>query len=164
MKPLAGVLFAMLSGLAMRNAAVTAEPSPLAGTWVLVAADKVLPDGAVAHDYGEMPKGRLVIDARGRYSLQIFKHERLRFSTDSKADGNAEELKSAVMGSSTHYGTVAVDTGENQLVFSIEGASFPNWEGTIQKRRYRLDGGELRYEVPPRADGSIPISVWRRME
>jgi len=35
---------------------------------------------------------------------------------------------------------------------------------TPQKRRYRLDGGELRYEVPPRADGSIPISVWRRME
>ena len=96
--------------------------------------------------------------------MQIFKSERLRFATDSKADGSADEFKSAVMGSSTHYGTVAVDGKAGQLVFSIEGSSFPNWEGTVQRRRYELEDGELRYRVPPRADGSIPVSVWRRLD
>jgi len=152
----------MLAGMAARD--VPAQESPLRGTWALVAADKILPGGEVARDYGENPKGRLVVDAAGRYSLQIFKSERLRFGTDDKAKGSADEYKSAAMGSSTHYGTVAIDDANGLLVFSIEGSSFPNWEGTVQKRQYELDGGRLTYRVPPRADGSIPVSIWRRLD
>ena len=164
MKPLIGITLAMLAGLAARDASSFEQASPLRGTWTLVAADKIVPGGGLARDYGERPKGRLVVDEHGRYSLQIFKSERNRFTTDSKADGSADEFKSAVMGSSTHYGTVTIDSKENLLVFSIEGSSFPNWEGTVQKRRYKLDGDELSYRVPPRADGSVPVSVWRRLE
>ncbi|MGO4222197.1 lipocalin-like domain-containing protein [Lysobacter sp. TAF61] len=159
-----GITLAMLAGLAARDAASFEKVSPLRGTWTLVAADKVLPGGGLARDYGERPKGRLVVDDQGRYSLQIFKSERVRFATDSKADGSADEFKSAVMGSSTHYGTVTIDSEANLLVFSIEGSSFPNWEGTVQKRQYKLDGDELSYRVPPRPDGSVPISVWHRQE
>ena len=164
MKPLTGAFVAMLSGLAARDAQVPAPVFPLQGTWTLVAADKVLPDGKTTRDYGEHPKGRLVVDAKGRYSLQIFKSERLRFASDSKADGSVDELRSAVVGSSTHYGTMTIDERAGVLVFAIEGASFPNWEGTSQKRQYTLDGTELRYKVPPRADGSIPVSVWHRLD
>jgi hypothetical protein len=164
MKQLTGVMLAMLAGLATRDMPGPAHDFPLQGTWTLVAADKILPGGARARDYGEHPRGRLVVDAQGRYSLQIFKSERVRFATDSKADGSTDEFKSAVMGSSTHYGTVTIDAKAGQLVFSIEGSSFPNWEGTVQRRRYTLEGGELSYQVPPRADGSIPVSVWRRLD
>lgn len=164
MKHLTGMMFAMLAGLAMRDMPAPAHGYPLHGTWTLVAADKILPGGARARDYGEQPKGRLVVDTRGRYSLQILKSERLRFATGSKADGSTDEFKSAVMGSSTHYGTVTVDEKAAQLVFSIEGSSFPNWEGTVQRRQYKLEGKELSYRVPPRADGSIPVSVWRRLD
>ncbi|KRD79988.1 lipocalin-like domain-containing protein [Lysobacter sp. Root983] len=164
MKTLTGALVAMLTGLAARDAQMPTGAFPLQGTWTLVAADKVLPDGETVRDYGENPKGRLVVDGKGRYSLQIFKSERLSFASDSKADGSVDEFRSAVMGSSTHYGTMTIEPGAGVLVFSIEGSSFPNWEGTIQKRQYRFDGAELRYQVPPRADGSIPISVWRRLD
>jgi hypothetical protein len=164
MKHLTGVMLAMLAGLATRDMPGPAHEFPLHGTWTLVAADKILPDGTPARDYGEQPKGRLIVDTHGRYSLQIFRFERLRFATDSKADGSADEFKSAVMGSSTHYGTVTIDEKAGQLVFSIEGSSFPNWEGTVQRRQYKLEGKELSYQVPPRADGSIPISVWRRLD
>jgi hypothetical protein len=115
-------------------------------------------------NYGDHPKGRLIVDAAGRYSLQIFQSERPRFASDSKAGGSADEFKSAVMGSSTHYGIVTVNEKDELLVFSIEGSSFPNWEGTVQKRQYKLEGAELRYRVPPRADGSIPVSVWHRQD
>jgi hypothetical protein len=163
MKALTGALVALLAGLAARDAQAATPVFPLQGTWTLVAADKVLPDGRTTRDYGEHPKGRLVVDATGRYSLQIFKSERLEFASDSKADGSVDEFKSAAMGSSTHYGTLTIDA-PGVLVFSIEGSSFPNWEGTIQRRQYTLDGAELRYKVPPRADGSIPVSVWRRID
>lgn len=164
MKHLTGVMLVMLASIATRAIPELAHPSPLQGTWTLVAADKILPGGAVAKDYGERPRGRLIVDTQGRYALQIFKSERLRFATDSKADGSAGEFKSAVMGSSTHYGTVTIDDKAGQLVFSIEGSSFPNWEGIVQRRQYTLKGKELRYQVPPRADGSIPVSVWRRLD
>lgn len=164
MNHLYGVILTMLAGLATRDTAEPVHEFPLQGSWTLVAADKLLPSGVLARDYGENPKGRLIVDSQGRYSLQIFKSERLRFATDSKADGSVDEFKSAVMGSSTHYGTVAIDYTQNLLVFAIEGSSFPNWESTVQKRRYKLNGQELSYEVPPRPDGSIPVSVWRRLE
>lgn len=164
MKPLLGVFVAALTGLAARDAQVPTPTFPLQGTWTLVAADKRLPNGETARDYGESPKGRLVVDGHGRYSLQIFKSERPRFAGDNKADGSADEFKSAVMGSSTHYGSVTIDARAGALVFSIEGSSFPNWEGTTQKRQYTFDGTELRYEVPARADGSVPVSVWRRLD
>ena len=164
MKHLSGAMLATLTGLATAGTPEPAGKFPLHGTWTLVAADKILPGGAVARDYGEQPKGRLMVDAQGRYSLQILKSERLRFAIDSKADGSTDEFKSAVMGSSTHYGTITIDEMAGRLVFSIEGSSFPNWEGTVQRREYTLEGGELRYQVPPRADGSIPVSIWRRLD
>lgn len=165
MKHLSGMMLAMLAGLTTTtDAAEPAHEFPLQGTWTLVAADKILPGGEQARDYGEEPKGRLIVDHEGRYSLQILKSERLRFANDSKVDGSIDEFKSAVLGSSTHYGVVEIDYKKDLLVFSIEGSSFPNWEGTVQKRHYTINGNELSYQVPPRADGSIPISVWRRLE
>lgn len=135
----------------------------LQGTWTLVAADAIRADGVRVRDYGEQPGGRLVVDAAGRYSLQIFKRERRRFRSADKSAGSPEDYQSAVMGSSTHYGTVEVDERAGTLTFRIEGSSFPNWEGTVQVRGYDLSNGQLSYRVPPRADGSTPLSVWQRL-
>lgn len=146
----------------LAGAATAAEPS-LAGTWTLTAADRLAPDGSRSRDYGQHPKGRLIIDGQGRYSLQIFNGERLRVASGDKATATPDEFASAALGSSTHYGTVVVDPAAHVLVFRIEGASFPNWEGTAQRRKYVLTADSLSYQVPtPRADGSVPISEWRR--
>lgn len=165
MNSLIGITFAVLAGLATRDTPPLPQASsPLRGTWTLVAADKILPGGERTRDYGVAPKGLLIVDARGRYSLQIFRSERLRFARDAKAAGSADEFASAVMGSSTHYGTVVVDGTRGLLTFSIESASYPNWEGNVQQRQYTLDDGVLSYRVPPRPDGSIPVSVWRKLD
>lgn len=130
----------------------------------MVATDRILSNGEQMRDYGENPKGRLMVDAEGHYSLPIFKSERPRFEAADKAAGSESEFKSAVMGSSTHYGTVAVDAHEGILTFTIESAFFPNWEGAVQKRKYILKNGILSYQVPPRPDGGIPVSVWRKQD
>lgn len=139
------------------------QQASLAGTWSLVAADKELPDGAVVSDYGAAPTGRLMIDEDGRYALQIFKSERTAFAGGVKTQGTDAEMRMAVTGSSTHYGVVEANWEAATLTFSIEDSSFPNWRGAVQVRSFRLEGDELRYKVPPRADGSVPISVWRRV-
>lgn len=138
--------------------------SPLAGTWTLVAADVLHADGSRGSDYGAAPLGRLLVDAHGNYSLQIFKSERPRFASSDKAQGTAGEFAATVLGASTHYGTVSVDQAAQLLTFRIEGSSFPNWEGTQQQRRFTLQGDALSYQVPPRPNGDIPLSVWRRLK
>jgi hypothetical protein len=138
--------------------------SPLAGTWTLVAADVLHAEGTRAGDYGVAPKGLMMIDAAGHYSLQIFKSERPRFTSGDKFAGTETEYKAAVLGSSTHDGSISIDPAGGTLTFKIDAASFPNWEGTAQTRRYELNGDELSYRVPPRPNGDTPISVWRRVK
>ncbi len=147
--------------LASAGAAAAAD-FPLAGTWTLTAADRITPAGVREPDYGAAPKGRLIVDAAGRYSLQIFKSERTGFASGDKKRGAAEEYVDATLGSSTHYGTIAIDEAAHQLLFKIEGASFKNWEGTTQRRSYALKGDVLSYRVPTAPDGNTPISEWRR--
>ncbi len=142
--------------------AAQAADFPLAGTWTLTAADRITPAGVRDHDYGAAPKGRLIVDAAGRYSLQIFKSERTGFASGDKKRGTPEEYADAALGSSTHYGTIAIDAAAHQLLFKIDGASFKNWEGTTQKRSYELRGDLLSYRVPTAPDGNTPISEWKR--
>lgn len=136
----------------------------LAGSWTLVAADVRRPDGSVVRDYGANPKGMMLIDAQGRYQVQIYKTERPRFASPDRAKGTPAEFQAAVLGQSCHFGTVRVDAAKQVLIYQIEGAAFPNWEGAVQERRFELRGDELRYEGVPRPDGAVPITVWRRLK
>ena len=156
-------LVSALSFVADLADAAPVTPS-LVGTWTLVAADVQHANGTRTQDYGPSPKGLLLIDAQGHYSLQIFKAERPRFASGGKSTGTPAEYEAVVMGSSTHFGTLDVDPVHDILIFHIECASFPNWEGTEQRRSYELKGDELSYRVAARPNGDTPISVWRRLK
>lgn len=155
---------AVMSSLTTPTLHADSAISPLAGTWMLVATDVLHSDGTQARDYGAAPKGLLLIDSEGRYSLQIFKAERPRFATGDKLSATDAEYKAAVLGSSTHFGIIRIDVAAGTLTFKIDAASFPNWEGVLQTRPYELRGDELSYRSPPRPGGDVPISVWRRLK
>lgn len=161
---LAALFWAYALAPSVGHADTTAVPASLTGTWTLVAADVQHPDGSRARDYGAAPRGLLLIDGHGHYSLQIFKSERPKFASGDKGTGTPVDYKAAVMGSSTHFGTISVDPSGGTLTFHIENASFPNWEGEEQKRSYELKDGTLSYRVAPRPNGDVPISVWRRLD
>jgi hypothetical protein len=151
--------------LAVPSTGLAQSVSPLAGTWTLVAADEIQPDGTTIRAYGPEPKGTLMVDAEGRYSLQIFRTGRPRFASGDKRKGTAEEYQAAVLGMSSHIGRCAIDSVANTLVFRIEVAAYPNWDGTEQRRQFTLSGDTLSYQVPKQAtgNGTIPISIWRRV-
>lgn len=140
--------------------------SPLAGTWILRAAEVIRPDGTRATDpaYGPDAKGVLMVDHDGQYSLQIFHPDRPKFASGDKRRGTPQEYEAAVLGISTHVGHIIVNATQQTLQFQIDYAAYPNWEHTTQTRQFKLSGDELSYQVPASAGaGTIAVSVWRRV-
>ena len=144
--------------------AAETRPLSLEGTWVMTAAYEILADGTRTANYGEHPNGLLMVDKAGRYSIQIFRPDRPKFASGDKKKGTPEEYAEAVLGSSTHTGRVVVEPVRGKLIFNIEAASYPNWEGTQQVRDYTFKDGTLTYSVPASAsgNGTIAYSVWQR--
>jgi hypothetical protein len=146
-------------------AAQPAAPLTLPGTWLMESAYEIRADGTRTTAYGEHPNGLLMIDAQGRYTLQIFRVGRASFASGDKTRGEPAEYRDAVLGSSTHFGQVKLDEAKHQLVFDVEAASFPNWEGKRQVRDYRYENGLLTYSVPASAsgNGTVAYSIWRKV-
>lgn len=154
---------ALAAGTVMAGPLAAQGGGSLTGTWTLVAADQIRTDGTRGPDYGAHPKGSLVIDAAGHYALQIYSSERPRFASGDKKSGTQEEYAAASLGSSNHFGRIAVDEANHVMTLTIEASSYPNQEGTQQKRLYELHDDTLSYRVLARPDGTVPISVWRRV-
>jgi len=140
-------------------------PASLQGTWRMEAAYERRADGGITHNYGEHPQGLMMVDAAGRYSIQIFRPDRTPFRSGDKRTGEPAEYRDAALGSSTHFGIVRIDPAHHQLVFAVEAASFPNWNGKTQVRDFTYRDGLLSYAVPASAsgNGTIAYSVWRRI-
>jgi len=162
-----GISFAYaLGGAAFTNArAQDQELRSLQGTWEMEAAYEIGADGTRTTNFGEHPKGLFLVDAKGRYSLQIFREKRSPFASGDKAKGTPDEYRQTVLGSSTHFGRVSIDRAKHQLDFDLEAASFPNWDGKRQVRDYTFKDGVLSYAVPASAygGGTVAYSVWRRV-
>jgi hypothetical protein len=158
-------LATILMAVGTFGTAAEARPLSLEGTWVMTAAYEILADGTRTTNYGEHPNGLLMVDKVGRYSIQIFRPDRPKFVSGDKKKGTPEEYAEAVLGSSTHTGRVVVDPIRGKLIFDIEAASYPNWEGTQQVRDYTFKDRTLTYSVPANAsgNGTIAYSVWQRV-
>ncbi|MGF7073563.1 lipocalin-like domain-containing protein [Mucilaginibacter sp. 3215] len=135
----------------------------LTGTYELVTVDNIAADGSRTHLYGDSPKGILVIDAMGHYALQIYSENRLKFASGDKAKGTDDENRAAIKGCNAHYGTYKVEG--NNIIFNIEHASFPNWEGTQQKRPFTISGDIFKYTVPAPTTGGAVMGevVWKKL-
>jgi hypothetical protein len=133
------------------------------GTWVLAAADKLLPDGSRVSDYGENPHGLAIFTSDGYYSLQIYRAERMKFSSGEKFTGTAEEYKVASLGMSVAFGRYSFDTVKGTVTFHVDRSSVPNLDDTTRVLAYELKGDTLSWKVSARKDGSTPITVLRRV-
>jgi hypothetical protein len=152
------LIAALLTGCLFANA----QTSPIAGTWVLAGADKLLPNGTRVPDYGPKPHGLVVFTSDGYYSVQIYRAEQVKFSSGDKLKGTPEEYRKACLSSSVHFGRYKVDAAKGTITFNVDRSSFPNWDDSVQVRSYEIKDDELSWKVAPRPDGSIPITVLRR--
>jgi hypothetical protein len=161
-------IFCCLPVAAQKKNGMLLNPATMsiAGIYSLIAVDNILADGTRVHLYGDNPQGLLVLDKSGRYALQIFSQGRTKFAANDKSKGTDEENREAVKGSNAHFGTYTVDNATGTIIFHIDHASFPNWEGTQQKRPFTLVGNVFKYTVPaPTTGAAVTGEVeWKRVE
>ena len=154
---------ALLAALLTVSASAMAQDASIVGTWVLTAAEKLLPDGKRVPDYGPNPHGLAIFTADGYYSVQIYRAERLKFSSGDKFKGTFEEYQDASLSMSVSFGRYTFDPAKHTLTLQVDRSSVPNRDDTTAVRSYELKGDELSWKVAPRQDGSVPITVVRRV-
>lgn len=137
--------------------------NPLVGVWKLTAADKILPDGTRASDYGEAPHGMAIFTADGLVMIDVFRKERGKFAANDRTKGSLDEYKEAQLNTSCSFGTYSVDVAAGTFTIRIDRSTFPNSDDTTQVRAYELKGDVLSWKVAARPDGSVPVTVMRRI-
>jgi hypothetical protein len=122
----------------------------IVGTWSLLIDDAVKPDGTHAPNFGPNPIGLAMFGADGHFSVQIMRAGRPKFASNSRTTGTADENKAVVAGSNAFFGTYALSEADKSLTLRVEGATYPNLEGTTQKRTIvsLTAGDELAWSNP----------------
>lgn len=154
---------ALIVGVAFPKGQVAAQAAKdIAGTWRMVSS--TLDEGGKRSDfYGPNPRGMLMLGNDGHYSLILLRSGLPKFASGNRTAGTADENKAIVAGTLAHYGTYTVEDGGKILVLRIEGSTFPNWDGTEQKRALKVSGDELTYTTPTSSTGSGSVQqVYRR--
>jgi hypothetical protein len=136
----------------------------LVGSWRLISYEEHRDDGSVIPVWVN-PRGRLMYDAAGRMSGQIMKADRPSFASSDLLDGTAEEVREAFEGYFAYYGSYTVDSNEGVVTHHVEGSLYPNYNGSDQRRFFRLSGNQLRLRTPPIVSGGRTSEfelVWER--
>ena len=146
----------LLAGEAAAQSTKSAKDE-IVGAWTFVSVDGVRPDGTRSPAFGPKPHGLVIFTADERYSVQVYNPDRPKLK--NRLEGSPEENKALVHGSNLHFGRYTINEADKTITFKIEGAFFPPWEGTEQKRSYTLDGDELKYFVPVSTSGGAGSEV-----
>src|SRR4249920_1669503 len=113
--------------------ALTESAKDIVGTWTIGSAEA----------FGPTPKGVLIFDANGRYSLMLMRPDLPKYESNNRTKGTSEEYKAIGTGNISYFGTYLVSGTD--LILRVEYSSFPNWNGTEQRRtNFTLAGDELK--------------------
>ena len=155
----------MLNGVAFFPSVARAQSqSDLVGTWALVSS-VTEKDGARTEQFGSGAKGMLIFDASGRFMLTIIGPNLPKFASNNRASGTADENKAVISASIAVLGTYKVIGADKSLVFQVDSATFPNWNGTEQRRLISsLTIGELKYVTPTASSGGVGTVTWSRVK
>jgi hypothetical protein len=161
---LAKILATAIPAIALSSSVWAQTPEALHGTWVLVSsiAEK---DGTKTDQFGPGAKGVMSLDGNGHFMLTIIGAGLPKFVSNNRAIGTPEENKAVVSKSIAMLGTYSLNLTDKTLTFRVETATFPNWNGTEQKRLIvTASRDELKYVTPTASSGGVGTVTWRRAD
>jgi hypothetical protein len=107
------------------------------------------------------PKGIAFFDAGGRYIITVMRADRAKYASSALWQGTPDENKETADGTITYFGTYSISEADSSIAIHVVGSSFPNWNGTDQKRFVAIAGEQLTLTVRPSA-GDVVDVIWKR--
>ena len=141
-----------------------AQTADLRGTWTLVSSvtDK---DGKKTEQFGSGATGMMSLDGGGHFMLTIIGPGLLKFASGNRAAGTPEENQAVMAKSIAMIGTYSLNPADKTLTFKVESSTFPNWNGTVQKRSIvAATGDELKYITATASSGGVGTVTWKRVK
>jgi hypothetical protein len=144
-----------------------AEPKSLneklVGTWHLVSNIVERQDGTKVEQFGPNPKGILIFAADGHFATVNARADLPKLTSASRNRTTPEENKAVVEGSLAYYGTYSVSDTDNMITVHIDGSTFANQIGTVQKRLITsITSEEMKFTNPAATSGGSIQLVWKR--
>jgi Lipocalin-like domain len=158
------IFIAILGHLSFGTYAIAQSSNDIVGSWSFVLNETTNADGSKVNTYGAKPKGIIMFDSGGHFSLFIANPDRPKFASGNRMQGTSEEYKAAVQGSISYFGRYSVDESAKAINFELEASSFPNWDGVTQKRPFSISGDELRFTNSSGSSGGAVLVVMKRLK
>jgi hypothetical protein len=100
-----------------------------------------------------------ILHANGHYATVNALRGRPKFSEPARRRDaySAEEYKAAAMGLQAQFGTWSVNEADKTITYHVDGALFPNVEGTDGKATVSISGDEMTLV------SAFGTNVWRRI-
>jgi len=114
----------------------------LVGAWRLERFVFTDEEGGEHLPLGESPQGFVTVTPDNYLSLSFIAGERDGFAENDVLGGSLAERDAAATSYVSFGGPCRIE-GEDVLVVDVEAAFHPNWTGTVQRRRFSLDGDML---------------------
>src|SRR5262245_20826513 len=151
-----GIVFASFLALSIASGSAAAQTmGSVAGTYSAVSIPA----------FGDKPRGQMILTPQGRYAIVVSRATMQKIASGSRTKGTPEENRVIVDGNIAHFGRYTIDDGGKAITFHIETSSYPNWDGTTQKRALKIKGDELTYTVAAPSAGGPPNDViWKRVK
>ena len=128
----------LLIFFAVSSPVLAQEANPLVGTWKLIASESIVENEAPSHTFGLHPKGYLIITQEGRLMIMV--------TADNRKAGMGDAERAAL------HKTMAAVSGRvrvegNDFIISVDVSWNESWNGTEQRRHFRIEGDKLFIET-----------------
>ena len=157
---IAAVALSILLGTGAPTGASAQSAADVVGTWMFVSSIRDSDRGKI-DTYGAGAQGMMTLDSGGRYSITIIGANLPKFASGAVFRGTAEENAAVLGRSNAHFGTYFVNPADTTITFNTERGTFPNGDGSTQKRKFVMSDNELTYVIPL-ATGGSSVVTWRR--
>lgn len=137
----------------------------VAGTWRMMSAT-IDPGGKNIPAYGEKPNGLLVFTPDMHFVEVLTDANVPRFASNARGEGTDDENRMAMARSIGFFGTYTVDDNGQFSGNRVEGATFPNWVGSVRTRddlTLVVDGDRMT-EKFRRPEGTEIRIEWQRVK
>jgi len=149
-------------GIVMSAAPASAQVDKnLVGAWTIVSITVEQGDKKT-EPYGSNIKGTQVFEPSGRFAVVLTRADLPKVASNNRETATPEESQKIVHGSIGYFGSYTTSDADKSMTLQIEGATFPNWVGTSQKRTYTISGDEMHLTNPTASGGGTAKVVLKR--